>query len=96
MRVLRKVRESARMGSMPSSVLRISTLVWGIPRGGETIGVFFGEDFGEVIVGHGAISTVFTRISVLIIFCLVGVFDALSETLGERLWYQWSVWGLLG
>jgi hypothetical protein len=63
---------------------------------GEAIGVFFGGDFGEVIVEHGAISIALNRISVLIIFCLVGVFDSLSETLRERLWYQWSVPGLLG
>jgi hypothetical protein len=53
--------------------------------GGKALGVFFGEDFGEVIVRHRAISTVLIRISVLMIFCLVGLFDSLSETLGERL-----------
>jgi hypothetical protein len=43
--------------------------------GGKALRIFFGEDFGEVIVRHRAISTVLIRISVLIIFCLVGVFD---------------------
>jgi hypothetical protein len=64
--------------------------------GGEAIGVFFGENFGEVIVGHGAISTVLIRISVLIIFCLVGVFDSLSEVLRERSWNHWHLQELLG
>jgi hypothetical protein len=56
------------------------------------LGVFFGEDFGEVIVRHRAISTVINRIPVLIIFCLASVFDSILETLCERLWYL----GLVG
>jgi hypothetical protein len=54
--------------------------------GGEVLGVFLSKDFGEVVVRHGAISMVLDRTSALIIFCLVGVFDSLSETFRERLW----------